>query len=182
MRILVTGNKGVVGEKLVTELNARGHSVFGIDLLHHPGETGYIQKMSHENWTYSRCDIGEYRQIERIFNEAGTVVTRKKLIQSPQDLRNHRCDQPVYMPAGGWHYTSMGGKERIRTKFASFAETDYNQSSIMSDENLDACLSTGKDLTDRTESWAQKRFISDDEITHPQVLEWAQKYPDFIKR
>lgn len=71
MRILVTGSKGVVGQKLAKVLEARGHEAFGIDLQHFPGEVGYVQKMSHEKWVYSRCDIGEYRQIERIFNEAG---------------------------------------------------------------------------------------------------------------
>lgn len=71
MRILVTGSKGIVGLKLVAELEARGHSVFGIDILHHPGEVGYVQVMSHEDWKYSRCDIGEYRQIARIFETAG---------------------------------------------------------------------------------------------------------------
>lgn len=71
MRILVTGSKGIIGQKLVNELKKRGHSVFGLDLLHHAGENGYIQKMSHEKWTYSRCDIGEYRQIERVIIEAG---------------------------------------------------------------------------------------------------------------
>ena len=71
MRILVTGSKGVIGQKLVKELMERGHKVLGVDLLHYPGEAGYIQKMSHEDWTYSRCDIGEYRQIERVILEAG---------------------------------------------------------------------------------------------------------------
>ena len=71
MRILVTGSKGVIGQKLVKELNQRGHSVFGVDLLHHAGEVGFIQKMSNENWKYARCDIGEYRQIERVILDAG---------------------------------------------------------------------------------------------------------------
>lgn len=71
MRILVTGSKGIVGQKLVNELNSRGQSVFGVDVLHHAGETGYIQRMSNEEWTYSRCDIGEYRQIERVIKQAG---------------------------------------------------------------------------------------------------------------
>ena len=61
MKILVTGSKGVVGQKLVLELKKRGHNVFGIDIQHHPGERGYIQRMSNEEWTYSRCDIGEFR-------------------------------------------------------------------------------------------------------------------------
>ena len=71
MRILVTGSKGVVGQKLVSVLQNRGHFVFGIDIQHHPGEVGYIQKMSNEDWTYSRCDIGEYRQIDRVMKLAG---------------------------------------------------------------------------------------------------------------
>ncbi|MDP8200859.1 MAG: NAD(P)-dependent oxidoreductase [Candidatus Tenebribacter burtonii] len=71
MKILVTGSKGIIGQKLIIELENRGHQVFGVDLLHHSGEIGYIQKMSHEKWTYSRCDIGEYRQIERVVLEAG---------------------------------------------------------------------------------------------------------------
>lgn len=71
MRILITGSKGVVGQKLEKELKRRGHYVFGVDLLHHAGEIGYIQRMSNEEWTYSRCDIGEYRQIERIIKQAG---------------------------------------------------------------------------------------------------------------
>ena len=48
-----------------------GNSVFGVDLLHHSGEKGFVQKMSSEEWTYSRCDIGEFRQIERIIELAG---------------------------------------------------------------------------------------------------------------
>lgn len=71
MRVLITGSKGVVGLKLDDELKKRGHSVFGIDLLHHAGERGFIQKMGNEEWTYARCDISEYRQIERIVLEAG---------------------------------------------------------------------------------------------------------------
>ena len=71
MKVLVTGSKGVVGQKLVSELKKRGHLVFGIDLLHYAGEVGYIQQMSNEKWEYSRCDIGEFRQLERVFKTAG---------------------------------------------------------------------------------------------------------------
>jgi len=71
MRILVTGSKGVVGQKLVRELQSKGHSVFGVDIQHHAGEIGFAQRMSGEVWNYSRCDIGEFRQIERIIEMAG---------------------------------------------------------------------------------------------------------------
>lgn len=111
---------------------------------------------------------------------AGSVVSKRQYIKSPQDARNNRCNQPVNL-VGGWHYTSMGGKDRIRLKFDSFAETDFNIDKYMSDSNLDECLSTGKDLTGRTESYFQKRFITEDEITHKEVLTWKNDYPNFWK-
>ena len=112
---------------------------------------------------------------------AGSVVTQKRYINSPQEIRNHRCNQPFNFVNGGWHYTSMGGKERIRTKFNSFAETDFNIDQYMSDQNLNECLETGKDLTGRKESCFQKRFITENEITHKEVLQWKNEYPDFWK-
>ncbi len=69
--ILVTGSKGVIGTKLVEILRRKGHKVFGVDLRHHVGEVGYIHEMGTSEHTYSRCDIGEFRQIERVFEVAG---------------------------------------------------------------------------------------------------------------
>ena len=112
---------------------------------------------------------------------AGSVVTKRELIKSPQDVRNRRCEQVVNLSSGGWHYTSMGGKDRIRQKIESIAETDFNIPLYMNDDNLDKCLQTGKDLTGRTEEYFQKRFITENEITHKEVLQWKNEYPDFWK-
>jgi len=71
MKILVTGSEGVVGKKLVATLIKRGHQVFGCDLFHSFGQVGYVQKVSNEVSSYSRCDISKFRQIERIFIEHG---------------------------------------------------------------------------------------------------------------
>jgi dTDP-glucose 4,6-dehydratase len=54
MKILVTGSRGAVGTHLTTELEARGHEVWGMDRGHfHSGK-------------YVRADVGEYRQFERV--------------------------------------------------------------------------------------------------------------------
>lgn len=54
-KILVTGGLGVVGSILVRELRSRGHEVLICDLPHH------------HDLQYMRCDIAEYRQLERVF-------------------------------------------------------------------------------------------------------------------
>lgn len=49
MRILITGSKGTIGSKLFDLFERKGYEVFGVDLLHHEGEIGFIQRMSNEN-------------------------------------------------------------------------------------------------------------------------------------
>ncbi|MHB8124395.1 MAG: NAD-dependent epimerase/dehydratase family protein [Desulfitobacteriaceae bacterium] len=61
-KILVTGSKGTLGSRLVEVLKNRGHEVWEVDLQHHPGER------------YFRADIAEYRQLERVFEQAYDYV------------------------------------------------------------------------------------------------------------
>lgn len=67
-KILITGSKGVVGTWLTKILTERGHEVFGIDLQHSTGEIGWEHQMANTKFTYSRCDVSDFRQLERIFH------------------------------------------------------------------------------------------------------------------
>lgn len=62
MKILITGSMGVIGSKLM-ELFP---NAYGIDLYHDPREKGWEHEMSGEGG-YSRCDIADFRQLERVF-------------------------------------------------------------------------------------------------------------------
>ncbi|MHB1406468.1 MAG: NAD-dependent epimerase/dehydratase family protein [Desulfitobacteriaceae bacterium] len=56
-KILITGSKGTLGSRLAEVLQIRGHEVWEVDLQHHKEER------------YLRSDIGEYRQLERVFEQ-----------------------------------------------------------------------------------------------------------------
>jgi dTDP-glucose 4,6-dehydratase len=71
--ILITGSKGVVGVMLSNLLRSRGHQVFGIDLMHHDGEIGWEHVMSASDFTYARCDVGNFRELERVFEKVGPI-------------------------------------------------------------------------------------------------------------
>lgn len=70
-RILITGSKGVIGSYLTKMLTDKGHQVFGVDLHHAFGEIGWQQEMSKTKPNYTRCDIADFRQIERVFEKFG---------------------------------------------------------------------------------------------------------------
>ncbi len=69
--ILITGGLGTVGRSLANELRGRGHPVCVCDLPHDPNEIGFSLSSDITVPTYARCDIGECRQVERVFEEMG---------------------------------------------------------------------------------------------------------------
>src|SRR5215469_10453217 len=70
-RILVTGGLGTVGAGLVSELRMRGHHVVSGDLAHQPDEVGFTVRTDVTSPLYARCDVGEFRQIERVMEKLG---------------------------------------------------------------------------------------------------------------
>lgn len=70
-KILITGGKGTIGSGLIDELTARGHLVYSIDISHGQEEIGFSLRTDVKKPTYARCDVGEYRQVERIFETWG---------------------------------------------------------------------------------------------------------------
>jgi dTDP-glucose 4,6-dehydratase len=70
-RILVTGGNGTVGAGLVKDLRQRGHWVVSCDRSHREDETGFSLHTDVDKPTYARCDVGEFRQIERVIETLG---------------------------------------------------------------------------------------------------------------
>ncbi|MCP4349059.1 MAG: NAD(P)-dependent oxidoreductase [Desulfobacterales bacterium] len=71
MRILVTGGEGIVGKTLIKILRTCGHEVLSVDMMHVPDEMGFSLRTDVKNPGYARCDVSEYRQLERIFDKLG---------------------------------------------------------------------------------------------------------------
>jgi dTDP-glucose 4,6-dehydratase len=70
-RILITGGLGTVGAGLTREFRSRGHHVVACDLAHQPDEVGFSLRTDVPTPLYARCDIGEFRQIERVLERLG---------------------------------------------------------------------------------------------------------------
>jgi dTDP-glucose 4,6-dehydratase len=71
MRMLVTGGLGTVGAGLVSDLRRRGHHVVSCDIAHQPDEAAFSLPTDVPVPLYARCDVGEFRQIERVTERLG---------------------------------------------------------------------------------------------------------------
>lgn len=103
----------------------------------------------------------------------GTVMARFADFRKPQDLRSvskkmhgekkkilnnklHRIVKsiihPIYrhpisiIPQAGWHFSYLGGVDKIIEKLEAFAHTEHNQENIKSRESIAAALQEGKDF------------------------------------
>jgi beta-1,4-mannosyl-glycoprotein beta-1,4-N-acetylglucosaminyltransferase len=109
----------------------------------------------------------------------GSVMATYPYYGSPQDLRNRRTINPI--PNGGWHYSFMGGPERVSIKVNNIAESHLIRDQVGTIEEIKAKIETQTDLWNRTEEYAQKQLV---DITQPGLApkcmnEFLDKYPDF---
>lgn len=71
MKILVTGGLGTIGVPLCKELKERGHQVLALDRYHSFFQKSFSHTLIDSIPSYVRCDIADYRQLERVFKELG---------------------------------------------------------------------------------------------------------------
>lgn len=141
-------------------LNPAVHSAVSLSMLFH--------------YYYMNCQMEGY---DRNWN--GTVACTGKYFKEkgPQRLRDDRNHLPV-LPSAGWHFSYLGGLEKIRTKIESFAHTEFNRDDIKSDENILEAIQNGIDIFRR--QGISYRFVSVD--SYPDYLKSLMlEYPQFIK-
>lgn len=94
---------------------------------------------------------------ERWWN--GTIVCTGKQFATitPQQLRDNRN---VYksIAKGGWHFSYLGGLEKIKYKIQSFAHTEFNREEFLKDENILKAMEEGRDIFNRPNTRYQ--FVS----------------------
>lgn len=126
------------------------------------------------HYYYMNCqNIG----FERQWN--GTVIATGKQFKElgPQHLRDNRNSYQA-IRNGGYHFSYLGGIEKIQEKIKSFAHTEFNREDILSDENLQRSLENGEDIFKRPN--VAYKFVSLEEYPE-HIRNLMLEYPQFIK-
>ena len=112
----------------------------------------------------------------------GTVLCKYKNLSMPQKLRDFRNLQPYIKNNVGWHFSYLGGIEKIKLKLRSIIESDnfrVPENFSSEDEYINFCLDTGRSLFEKTGS--QYEYIKPDEIGINQINQIMENYPIFFR-
>ncbi len=115
----------------------------------------------------------------------GTILTKRKNLTTPQALRNLHDVLPRVVN-GGYHFSYMGGADRVIDKMTSIVEGNQyvvqSSGKFIDRRRVEESLSRGTDLYGRTHiSEAQLLPFDAHKIALPHAEEFLRKYPNFLR-
>lgn len=114
----------------------------------------------------------------------GTVAIQKQFFSSMMDMRKNRDNFDLLtFNNGGWHYSYMGGYERVYNKMQSYAESNDN-GKFSSMDNIKKSIDEGKDLLNRVEDMFVKKIvdIKRDGMAPSNINKMIELYPYLLKK
>ncbi|MCH5599700.1 glycosyltransferase family 17 protein [Niabella ginsengisoli] len=116
--------------------------------------------------------------VEKTWNGTVAVSGRYFNNHTCQHIRDNRNDY-ARIENGGWHFSYLGGLEKIKQKLQAFAHTEYNKEEFLNDEHILFALEKGLDILKRPDT-SYKLFPV---FLYPRHLRKLMKqYPKFIKK
>lgn len=158
----MTGSNGTLGRPLVAELRRRGHTVWGCDLQHGADE----QTM--------RADVRQYRQLERVAEEAGPFDFVYHLAAEFGRLNGEEYYETLWATnvIGTRHVLELQRKHGFKLVFASSSEIygDRHEEILTEDIPLQKSLIQHNDYA--TTKW----------VNEVQIMNFEKRYASEIVR
>ncbi len=117
---------------------------------------------------------------------AGTILLRFKNMTTPQQLRNFRVELPRVID-GGWHFSYMGGVDRVIKKMHSIVEgrplIAKDVDNLTNRNYIEQLMNAGKDPYDRKGPGSINcRECRLEDIKLPTLNWFVEKYPHFVRK
>ena len=110
----------------------------------------------------------------------GSIMATYGTFQNTQQLRNAARGGLNSIYPGGWHYSFMGGADRIKTKVENIAESHLIINQIGNVDDINNKMQNANDLWNRTDEYAQKKFIKLN-YAPKSINTFIKTYPSFFK-
>jgi len=106
----------------------------------------------------------------------GTRMCKKKLLKSPQWLRNQKVKKNLIykffkidwniIKDGGWHFSYLMNPEKIKEKIMSFGHSEYNKKEFIDLDIIEKNVKNSKDLFGRNQFYKKVKL----DKTFPKII------------
>lgn len=122
-----------------------------MNLKNHNGISRFVQKLFYYHVNIQQNQLW-----------GGTVALQKKEFKSMMHLRENRTNEAIQtFQNGGWHYSYMGGPDRILEKMKSYAESNSN-SQYCNIDNIHKSIQSSMDVLGRKDDMFTKKMVNID--------------------
>ncbi|HEU4717796.1 MAG TPA: hypothetical protein VFU15_08175 [Bacteroidia bacterium] len=95
-----------------------------------------------------------------------------------RELKNAQRDVH-FIDDGGWHFSYLGGVDRIIKKLESFAHDEYNRDEFKDPKKIEEAINNGRDILGRDFRY---RFVKIDDSYPEWLLQNLERFPHLVKK
>lgn len=148
------------------------------------GEKNWMDLLDCNRFVCAQGGYYYYMNCKRNDSWFGTTISKYKNMISPQDMRNKRFAM-TNLEDAGWHFSYLGGVERIKQKLASIIDNrkeinDKMRKCKEDDDYIIYCMKNGISIFDDIEKTPEYHFIGINDIGIDNVQKIKNQYPDFF--
>jgi len=148
------------------------------------------QHLDYPGWIHFKCDLFYYYVNNKTANGFGGVVMSPfELIHNPQRMRLMAIRKSAWwdwmttenvITHAGWHYSYLGGAERVKFKANNILEGHNSAGLVGSVEDVAEKIKNQKDLYNRRSSRYKQSFV-DIANNKPKSLDkWLKIHPEYF--
>jgi hypothetical protein len=104
---------------------------------------------------------------------------QKKWAKFQHKLSQALGTEDIFIDQGGWHFSYLGGVDRIKLKIHSFAHAEYDSPEFLESERLLQIIERGEDLYGRKDQ--QYKFVPLDHTFPHHLLEHTDRFQAMIR-
>lgn len=137
-----------------------------------------LQSLNYNEWVSFEQNLYYYfLNLKQNNNFIGPVLAKYGSFTTPEELRQSRHKIKT-IKKGGWHFSFLGGAERIREKLSAYAEYQTNTKLLNNKDNIDYMIRNQMDIFERKN--IQFIVVEIDETYPKAAYEFIKKYPQLL--
>lgn len=163
------------------DVASSGDKIIVSDLDEIPNTELIIKNINVDKWiTFKQNLYYYYVNCKQNCLWDGPIMANYGTFESPQQLRNTARMGYNSEFHGGWHYSFMGGADRVRYKVENIAESSLIINSVGNQSEIDYKMKNQIDLWNRTDDYAKKEIVDITNDKPKSMDKFLEIYPNFF--